>query len=123
MLRLIFLVLCLLHLPINTMAEIKMPRGYSLLQTDAGEYYVTNKDDEIVIPAKIIKIGWNRKWLAACVENVSIDTDLKRYFYINRKIGGASDTINQENWNYFKGIYPELGNIEYQSLSEDTCPS
>ena len=102
--------------------DLVAPRGYSLLRDENGFYSMQNKDGETVIPAQIIKIGWNKKWIAACVENESIDTDLKRYFYINRRLGGASDTINQENWNYFKEVYPGLLDIEYQQLSEQECP-
>ena len=99
-----------------------LPKGYALQENDKGEFYVTNKEDTIMIEPKIISLGYNPNWIVACIQNISIDTEEKRYIFVDLKWGGATDTVNKKNWEYFKTVYPEMENISMQQLSDDTCP-
>ena len=109
-------------LSFQSFAQQKLPAGHKLLQNEQGEYYVKNKDDIVMIDPAIIALGHEGQWIVACVKNDSIDTDPKRYYFINLRIGGTTDSINQENWEYFKGVYDELENIELKALTEEACP-
>lgn len=75
-----------------------------------------------MIDPEIISIGHNAHWIVACVKNQSIDTEPKRYYFIDLKNGGTTDTINQENWEYFKGVYAGLSDVKTVSLADETCP-
>lgn len=99
-----------------------LPRGHILKQNEQGEYYVINSDKIVMIEPAIISIGYGGKWILACISNVAIDSDKKRMVFINLENGGTSDTINRENWENFRNIYPGLSEIDMQQLRDETCP-
>ena len=103
-------------------ADDKLPAGHKLIQNEQGEYLVENKDGVVMIDPAILAIGHKGQWIVACVKNDSIDTDPKRYYFINLKIGGTTDTINQENWAYFQTAYDGLADVTLAPLMDETCP-
>ena len=117
------LLLSLFLVNTNSWAEQKLPAGHRLLQNDQGDYYVKNKDDVTMIDPAILALGHQGQWIVACVKNDSIDTDPKRYYFVNLRYGGTTDTINQENWEYFKTAYDGLADVELKALvEEESCP-
>lgn len=102
--------------------ETELPGNHTLKQNEQGEYFVENKDGFVMIESSILQIGSSKSWIVACVKNESIDTDLKRMVFINVKLGGTTDSINQENWIYFKEKLKGLGDVELQPLVEEKCP-
>ena len=102
--------------------DISLPKRHTLLQNEKGEYLLKNRDGIIMVDPSILAIGHTDKWILACSKNESIDTDLKRYFFINLKTGGTTDSINQENWEYYLSVYPELADIPLQALVDEPCP-
>ena len=117
----IYLISFYLIFPASLQA-MELPMGHILKQNDKGEYYVINSGKVVMIEPSIISIGYNKNWILTCIYNVSIDSDLKRMIFINLKNGGASDTINQKNWEGFKSIYQELETITLEKLQDDSCP-
>ena len=111
----------LLLLPVQVLS-MDLPRGHVLKQNDQGEYYVINSNKVTMIEPSILSIGHNNKWILACISNVSIDTDPKRMVFINLENGGTTDSINRENWENFKGIYPALAGIGLEPLQDEACP-
>ncbi len=120
--KLLFSLLIFFTTCFPTFAEKSLPGNHTLLQNDQGHYFIENKDGIIMVDPAILSIGHSKKWIVACSKNESIDTDLKRYFFINLKLGGTTDTINQESWDYFKSVYSGLGGIELINLTEEECP-
>ncbi len=118
----ILLITLFVLLSLQSKANERLPDGHKLLQNEQGEYYIENKEGIVMIDPSIISLGHQRQWIVACVKNDSIDTDPKRYYFINLKIGGTTDSINQENWEYFKTAYDGLGDVELKPLTEETCP-
>lgn len=116
-----FLIVFFLIFPAPLRA-VELPMGHSLKQNDKGEHYVVNGEGIVMIEPSIISIGFNEKWILACISNVSFDTDLKRMIFVNIKNSGATDTINQKNWKEFKSIYKELGTITLEKLQDASCP-
>jgi hypothetical protein len=99
-----------------------LPGRHNLKQNDKGEYYVVNAQNITMIEPSIIAIGYSKKWILACISNVSIDSDVKRMVFINLRNKGATDTINRENWEKFREIYPEFNNITLEKLQDTDCP-
>ena len=99
-----------------------LPNQHTLKQNEAGEYFVVNQDDIIMIEPSIIKIGHSQRWIVACIENQSIDTESKRMMFIDLKTTGATDTINQENWAYFSQQLEGLAEVELSALQAGDCP-
>ena len=100
-----------------------LPGRHQLKQNDEGEYYVVNKDDITMIEASILKMGFSAKWILACIKHVSVDTDLKRWVFVDVKTGGTFDTLHQENWTYFRDeAYPSLKEITLKTYSDESCP-
>lgn len=99
-----------------------LPRGHNLKQNEQGEYYVINDDKVVMIEPSIISIGYNKKWILACISNISIDSENKRMVFINLETGGMSDTINRENWENFKEVYQGLSDVAMQPLRDESCP-
>lgn len=118
----ILLISFFLTLSLQIQADQKLPDGHKLLQNEQGEYYIENKEGIVMVDPAIIALGHERQWIVACVKNDSIDTDPKRYYFINLKIGGTTDSINQENWDYFKTAYDGLGEVELKPLADEPCP-
>lgn len=101
---------------------IELPKGYEVKVNEAGESYVVNRDDTTMIEPNILQIGSNNKFIIACIKNISIDTEEKRFMFINLKWGGATDSVNKKNWEYFKSVYPSMSEIKLEKLSEESCP-
>lgn len=100
-----------------------LPGQHKLKQNEKGEYYIVNKDGITMIDASIIKFGYNGRRILACIKNESVDTELKRWVFINVKTGGTVDSLNKENWRYFRDeAYPDLQQISLKNLSEESCP-
>ena len=100
-----------------------LPGHHKLLQNKAGEYYVINHDNITMIEPSILKLGFNAKWILACIKNNSIDSDLKRWVFIEIKHGGTIDSLHAENWVYFRDeVYPDLKEIKLTNYSEESCP-
>jgi hypothetical protein len=112
----------LLLLAVQVSAE-NLPGRHVLKQNDQGEYYVVNKDNITMIEASILKMGYSAKWILACIKNVSVDTELKRWVFIDIKTGGTFDSLRQENWEYFRDeAYPDLKEITLKDYGDESCP-
>ncbi len=112
----------LLFLNIQVFA-LELPGRHSLKQNEQAEYYVVNKEGITMIEASILKMGYNAKWILACIKHVSVDTDLKRWVFVDTKTGGTFDSLHQENWEYFRDeAYPDLKEIKLTNYSEENCP-
>ncbi len=107
--------------PVQVLSK-DLPHGHQLLQNEKGDYYVINSQKITMIEPAIITMGYDRKWILACIKNRSIDSDEKRMVCVNLKNGGTVDTIRRENWENFKGIYPELTGIKLEPLLDEPCP-
>jgi hypothetical protein len=100
-----------------------LPGRHELKQNEQGEYYVVNKEGITMIEASILKMGFSAKWILACIKHVSVDTDLKRWVFVDIKTGGAFDSLHQENWAYFRDeAYPSLKEITLKNYSDESCP-
>ena len=76
-----------------------------------------------MIEPAIIKLGFNDRYILACIKNESIDTELIRWVFIDIKNGGTFDTLNTENWSFYRDeAYPELKTIELTNYREEDCP-
>lgn len=118
----IIVTIVLLFLAVQVSAE-NLPGRHVLKQNDQGEYYVVNKDNITMIEASILKMGYSAKWILACIKHVSVDTDLKRWVFVDMKTGGTFDTLHQENWAYFRDeAYPDLKEITLKNYSDESCP-
>ncbi len=102
--------------------DTDLPGNHILKQNEQGEYFVENEDEFIMIEPLILQIGSSEHWIVACIKNESIDTDLKRMVFINLKWGGTTDSINQENWLYFKEKLKGLSVVKLEPLAEEECP-
>lgn len=106
-----------------TVSAQDLPGRHELKQNEQGEYYVVNKDNITMIEPSILKMGFSAKWILACIKQVSIDTDLKRWVFVDVKTGGTFDSLHQENWIYFRDeAYPDLKDITLKSYSDESCP-
>ena len=100
-----------------------LPGQHILKQNESGEYFVINRDGITMIEASILKLGFNAKWILACIKHKSIDSDLKRWVFVDVKNGGAFDSLNQKNWEFFREeAYPDLKHIKLNNYSDETCP-
>ncbi|MBL1142323.1 MAG: hypothetical protein HND53_09865 [Proteobacteria bacterium] len=100
-----------------------LPGRHELRQNELSEYYVVNKDGITMIEASIIKLGFSAKWILACIKHVSVDTDLKRWVFVDVKTGGTFDSLHLENWAYFRDeAYPDLKDIKLKSYQDESCP-
>jgi hypothetical protein len=100
-----------------------LPGRHSLKQNDAGEYFVINQKNITMIEPSILKLGFSAKWILACIKHKSIDSDLKRWVFVDVKTGGTFDSLHQENWVYFRDeAYPELKQIKLTDYSDEACP-
>lgn len=116
------LITSLTFLTLQVFAQ-NLPGRHELIQNEQGEYYVVNKDKITMIEASILKMGFSAKWILACIKHVSVDTDLKRWVFVDVKTGGTFDTLHQENWAYFRDeAYPDLKEITLKSYSDESCP-
>jgi len=112
----------LMFLAVQVSAQ-SLPGRHELKKNEQGEYYVVNKGDITMIEASILRFGFSAKWILACIKHVSVDTELKRWVFINLKNGGTVDSLNQENWAYFRDeAYPDLKEITLKSYSDESCP-
>lgn len=119
--RLIITTLLIL-LTIQVSAE-DLPSRHVLKQNDRGEYYVVNKKNITMIEASILKLGFSSRWILACIKHVSVDTDLKRWVFIDVRSGGTYDSLHQENWAYFRDeAYPALKEIKLTDYADEDCP-
>jgi hypothetical protein len=118
-----FIVMALLLFLVVQASAQGLPGRHELKKNKQGEYYVVNKKDITMIEASILKFGFSAKWILACIKHVSVDTDLKRWVFINLKNGGTVDTLHQENWAYFRDeAYPDLKEIKLTNYGEESCP-
>ena len=118
-----FIITTLLMFLATQVSALDLPDRHLLKQNDQGEYYVVNKDKITMIEASILKFGFNSKWILACIKHKSVDTDLKRWVFIDVKTGGTFDTLHQENWAYFRDeAYPDLKEIKLTDYSDENCP-
>jgi len=107
----------------NILFAKDLPGRHVLKQNDSGEYFVINHDKITMIEASILKMGFNAKWILACIKHKSIDSDLKRWVFVDVKNGGTFDSLHQENWNYFRDeAYPDLKKIILTDYSNESCP-
>ncbi len=116
------LLLAILLIIPSQLWAVDLPGPHSLKKNNNGEYYVENSNDIIMIEASIISLGYNDDWIVACIANLSIDSDAKRMVFINMKYMDTTDTLNKENWEYFKSVYDGLGTITLEKLQDSTCP-
>lgn len=118
----IMLIGSLLLLTLPVFAE-KLPGRHDLKQNEQGEYYVVNKEGITMVEASILKLGYSAKYILACIKHESVDTELKRWVFIDIKTGGTFDSLNKENWLYFRDeAYPGLKEISLKNYSEESCP-
>ena len=100
-----------------------LPGLHQLIKNDLGEYYVVNSENITMIEPSILKLGTDIRWILACIKNKSIDSDIKRWVFVDIVSGGTYDSINKENWEYFSNdAFPELKKIKLKSFSEEQCP-
>ncbi len=100
-----------------------LPGRHLLKQNEKGEYFVINHDNITMIEPSILKLGFNAKWILACIKNKSIDSDLKRWVFVDIKNGGTFDSLHQENWTYFRDeAFPDLKEITLTDYSDESCP-
>jgi hypothetical protein len=100
-----------------------LPGRHTLKQNEQNEYYVVNNKGITMIEASILKMGFSGKYILACIKHVSVDTDLKRWVFVDVKTGGTFDTLNQDNWAYFRDeAYPSLKEISLKNYSDESCP-
>ncbi len=100
-----------------------LPGHHVLKQNESGEYFVINRDNITMIEASILKMGFSAKWILACIKNKSIDSDLKRWVFVDLRNGGTFDSLHQENWVYFRDeVYPDLKQIKLTDYSDEACP-
>jgi hypothetical protein len=117
-----FIVIILLAFSAQAFA-VDLPKQHVLKQNEQGEYYVVNKDKIKMIEASILKMGFNSRWILACIKHESIDSDLKRWVFVDVKNGGTYDSLHQENWLYFRDeAFPDLKKIKLTNYSDETCP-
>ncbi len=82
-----------------------------------------NKEAVTMIEPAIVKLGFSGRWILACINNESIDSDLIRWVFIDIKNGGTFDTLNAENWSYYRDeAYPGLKTIELKDYRDEDCP-
>jgi hypothetical protein len=107
----------------NILFAKDLPGRHVLKQNDSGEYFVINHEKITMIEPSILKMGFNAKWILACIKHKSIDSDLKRWVFVDVKNGGTFDSLHQENWNYFRDeAYPDLKKIILTDYSNESCP-
>ena len=100
-----------------------LPGRHQLIKNDLGEYYIVNSENITMIEPSILKLGSNIRWILACIKNKSIDSDLKRWVFVDIVSGGTYDSIHKQNWEYFSNeAFPELKRIKLKTLNEEKCP-
>jgi len=100
-----------------------LPGRHQLIKNDLGEYHIVNSENITMIEPLILKLGSDIRWILACIKNKSIDSDLKRWVFIDTVSGGTYDSIHEQNWEYFSNeAFPELKGIKLRNLSEEECP-
>tara|TARA_B100001250_G_C19738316_1_gene761869 strand:- start:86 stop:451 length:366 start_codon:yes stop_codon:yes gene_type:complete len=118
----IFLIGLIVLLPTNIYSQ-DLPGRHELIKNDSGEYYVVNSENITMIEPSILKLGSDIRWILACIKNKSIDSDLKRWVFIDVASGGTYDSIHKQNWEYFSNeAFPELKSVKLKSLSDEGCP-
>ena len=118
-----FIVIFVLLVIIKPVIAADLPGQHEIKQNEAGEYYVINSDNIKMIEASILKLGYSESWILACIKHESIDSDLKRWVFIDVKNKGTFDSLNQDNWAFYSTeAYPELKEIELKNYSEEACP-
>ena len=116
------LTILLSMLSFSVFAE-NLPGRHELKQNEQGEYYIVNKEGVTMIEASIIKYGYSAKRILACIKHESVDTELKRWVFIDIKTGGTIDSLNKENWLYFRDeAYPDLKDIRLKNFVDEACP-
>ena len=84
---------------------------------------MVNRENITMIEASILKMGFSAKWILACIKHKSIDSDLKRWVFVDVKNGGTFDSLHEENWLYFRDeAYPDLKQIKLTDYSDEACP-
>ena len=102
---------------------VDLPGYHKLKQNESGDYYVVNKENITMVEPAIIKLGANADWILACIKNESIDTDLIRWVFIDIRNGGTFDTLNAENWAFYRDeAYPDLKQIALEDYQDEDCP-
>ncbi|MCZ6804640.1 MAG: hypothetical protein O7D86_12110 [Proteobacteria bacterium] len=118
-----FLTISLLLILSSQLSAQDLPGRHKLKQNETGEYFVVNHKNIMMIEPSILKLGYNAKWILACIKNKSIDSDLKRWVFVDVKNGGTYDALHQENWVYFRDeAFPELKEIKLTDYSNESCP-
>ena len=102
---------------------VDLPGNHDLKQNESGDYYVVNKENITMIEPAIVQLGFSGKWILACIANEAIDSDNIRWVFVDIRNGGTFDSLNKDNWKYFRDeAYPELKNIELVRYRDDKCP-
>ena len=100
-----------------------LPGNHKLFQNEEGEYYVQNDEDVTMIEPAIIKLGFNARWILACIKNEAIDSDLIRWVFIDMRNGGTFDSLNADQWLFYRDeAYPELQEISLTNYRDESCP-
>ena len=100
-----------------------LPGRHQLIKNDLGEYHIVNSENITMIEPSILKLGTDIRWILACIKNKSIDSDLKRWVFVDIKSRGAYDSIDKKKWIYFSDeAFPELKDIKLENLSDEECP-
>ncbi len=106
-----------------TAAAMDLPGQHKVMENEAGELYVVNKEDVTMIEPSIIKLGFNSRWILACIKNESIDSELIRWVFVDMRNGGTYDSLNAEQWSFYRNeAYTDLQKIKLTDFREEQCP-
>lgn len=113
-----FMLLCM---PIAQAMDL--PGNHKLVQNEEGDYYVKNDEDVTMIEPAIIKLGFNARWILACIKNEAIDSELIRWVFIDMRNGGTYDSLNAGQWSFYRDeAYPDLQEISLTDYRDERCP-
>lgn len=100
-----------------------LPGNHFLKQNETGDYFVVNKENILMIEPAIIQLGYSDRWILACILNESIDSDKIRWVFVDTRNGGTFDSLNADNWKYFRDeAYPALKEIDLVRYRDEVCP-
>lgn len=107
---------------LTSACSASLPDGYALEKNSAGEMYLKNPQEIMVVYPKILSYGYNEEHFVACIKDDIPNAELKRYSFVNLKNGNAIATTNLKQWNYFLKEIPSLGKVKLNQVGDETCP-
>lgn len=100
-----------------------LPGNHVLTQNEQGEYYVINNEKVVMVEPAIIKLGFNSRWILACIKNEAIDSELIRWVFIDMRNGGTYDSLNADQWLFYRDeAYTDLQKISLTDYRDEDCP-